>query len=251
MTGPEEPFEGKTGLWDQVTGPFEVPLPAYPDGSRVVELSFLKQFPSEAHSQALLGFMPTVREWTDVADIESIDIEIYWQAYHEIGSHPSKWDPQTRESADHSLPYLLSVALIDGGITLDSFLPERFLDPALRPFMQKIRVSENPEFTAGFRPPGASIVGAPKALITVRTVSGDELVREVTYAKGHPENPMSQAEIDAKFDAASADLVDDERRERIRQAWWNIPSAADVNDATTTMADEFAPTAARVSQANA
>ncbi len=231
MTGPDEPFEGKTGLWDQVTGPFEVSLPADPGGRMVVEISHLKQFPAETHGQALLGLMPKVREWRPVDEIESIGIETYWQAYHEIAMHPSKWDPMTREVADHSLPYLLAVALVDGTIsTRDSFTPERIGDPTLRPLMRKIVVTEDPEFTAVFRPPGKGISGQPRARLTVVSTAGDRFVEEVTYHRGHYMNPMSRADIDAKFDAASAGVVSDATRDRIRAAWWNVGDADDICD---------------------
>jgi 2-methylcitrate dehydratase len=242
MTGPDEPFEGKTGLWDQVTGPFEVSLPADPGGRMVVEISHLKQFPAETHGQALLGLMPKVRAWRPIEDIEKIEIETYWQAYHEIAMHPSKWDPTTRETADHSLPYLLAVALVDGGIdTRSSFTPERITDPTLRPLMHKMVVTEDPEFTAGFRPPGKGISGQPRARLTVTAKSGERFVEEVGFHRGHFMNPMSRADIDAKFDAASSGIISDARRDQIRAAWWDVAAAADICDLmarTSTFEDE-------------
>ena len=60
MTGPAEPFAGRCGIFDQISGPFELDLPAYPDGQFITEISHQKMFPAESHSQALLGFMPKV-----------------------------------------------------------------------------------------------------------------------------------------------------------------------------------------------
>jgi 2-methylcitrate dehydratase len=231
MTGPDEPFEGKTGLWDQVTGPFEVSLPADPGGRMVVEISHLKQFPAETHGQALLGLMPEVRAWRAVDEIASIEIETYWQAYHEIAMHPSKWDPTTRESADHSMPYLLAVMLTDGHIdTRTSFTPERISDATLRPLMRKMTVREDPEFTKGFRPPGKGISGEPKARLIVTATDGERFVREVGFHRGHFMNPMSRVDIDAKFDAASAGVLSDAARDRVRDAWWNVGTANDIAD---------------------
>jgi 2-methylcitrate dehydratase len=235
MTGPDEPFEGRTALWTQVTGPFEVSLPAHPGGGRVVQLSHLKRFPAETHSQALLGFVPRILAWTRVDEIASIEIEIYWQAWHEIGSDPTRWDPRTRETADHSLPYLLAVALVDGDVTLDSFRPERYLDPALRPLMRRISIRENPEYTAMFRPEGAGIAGEPRARIAVRRRDGATLAEEVTYPKGHSKNPMTDADIDAKLDATCRGVVSADCRERIREAWWNVADAGDIGSAIATM----------------
>ncbi|HEY7175130.1 MAG TPA: MmgE/PrpD family protein [Micromonosporaceae bacterium] len=238
MTGPAEPFEGKSGLWEQATGPFDLALPANSDGTMVVEISHLKQFPAETHGQALLGLMPKVRAWRPVDEIASIEIETYWQAYHEIAMHPSKWDPQTRETADHSMPYLLSVALVDGAINVNtSFTPERIADPALRPVMGKISVREDPEFTAGFRPPGSGIAGVPRARLIVTDVHGERLVEEVGYHRGHYKNPMSREEINAKFDAASDGIIGNDVRDRIRRAWWAVADADDIGTVLATTAD--------------
>ncbi|MFC4055475.1 MmgE/PrpD family protein [Actinomadura syzygii] len=238
MTGPAEPFEGKTGVFDQTVGPFEAKLPANDDGRLVVEISHLKQFPAETHGQALLGLMPRVREWRSVDQIESIRIEAYWQAYHEIAMHPSKWDPTTRETADHSMPYLLAAALVDGGIDVRAtFTPERIADPALRPIMNKVSVTEDKAFTAGFRPPGKGIAGEPRMRLIVTAVDGATFIEEVGYHRGHSLNPMSRAEIDAKLDATSAGVLSDERREAIRAAWWAVADAPDICEPMAATAD--------------
>jgi 2-methylcitrate dehydratase len=237
MTAPAEPFEGGSGLWQLVTGPFELALPAYPGGRTVVEISHLKQFPAEAHSQALLREIPRIRQWAPVDRIESVEIEIYWIAYDEIGSHPAKWDPHTRETADHSLPYLLAAALVDGDITLRSFTRDRIEDPALRPVMNKIAVRENPEYTAGYRPAGMEIAGSPKARIVVRRDDGAVLDEEVTFPRGHSRNPMTQADITAKFRAASAGVLADDVAEAILRSWWDVGIAPDVAALMRTVAD--------------
>ncbi|HEY3872102.1 MAG TPA: MmgE/PrpD family protein [Actinocrinis sp.] len=238
MTGPAEPFEGKTGLFDQAFGPFTVQLPASGDGRLVVQLSHLKQFPAETHGQALLGLMPAVRAWRPVEHIESVEIETYWQAYHEIALHPSKWDPTTRETADHSMPYLLAVALVDGGIDVrKSFTPDRIADPALRPIMKKISVREDPEFTKGFRPPGKGITGEPRMRLRVTADDGATFVEEVGYHRGHANNPMSRTDINAKLDAASAGVLDDRQRDTVRDAWWGIADVADIGALMAATAD--------------
>jgi 2-methylcitrate dehydratase len=238
MTAPDEPFEGKTGLWDQVTGPFSVRLPASDSGQLVIEINHLKQFPAETHGQALLGVMPELRQWRPVEDIASIHVETYWQAYHEISLHPSKWDPQTRETADHSLPYLLACALVDGTISVrDTFTPERIADPALRPVMQKISVSENPEYTRGFRPPGGTISGVPRSRLSATDVRGDTFVREVGFHRGHSMNPMTPADVDAKLTAASEGVIDAGQRDRIRDVWWRAAHCEDVADLMAPLSD--------------
>jgi 2-methylcitrate dehydratase len=236
MTGPAEPFAGRCGIFDQISGPFELDLPAYPDGQFITEISHQKMFPAESHSQALLGFMPKVREWASVDDIESIDIDAYQRLFVAIGSDPSVWDPQNRETADHSLPYLLTVSLVDGDVTVGSFTDERIADPALRPIMAKIRITENDEYTAGYRPPGQEVAGCPRVRIVVRRKDGAVIDEEVTYPKGHQRNPMTAADLDAKLDRASGGIVSDAKREEIREAWWGFEKVPNVAEVVATLA---------------
>jgi 2-methylcitrate dehydratase len=237
MTGPAEPFEGTSGLWEQAVGPFDVALPAQAGGPMVVEISHLKQFPAETHSQALLGLIPRVREFAKSDEIESIEIETYWQAYHEIAMHPSKWDPDTRETADHSLPYLLAVALVDGTVTPASFTEDRIADQSLRPLMGKITVREDKAFTEGFRPGGQSISGVPRARLIVTRTGGEKFVEEVGFHKGHAKNPLSRSDIDAKFDSASEGVITPDVRDRIRAAAWGIGDSDDITKPMNVIGD--------------
>jgi 2-methylcitrate dehydratase len=65
-----------------------------------------------------------------------------------IGSEPEKWKPKTRETADHSLPYITAIALIDGEITDRQFEPERFKDPKVWKFLENVKVERNAELSA-------------------------------------------------------------------------------------------------------
>lgn len=200
MTGPTAAFEGHHGLFEQVTGPFELSALGGKAGS-AIERAMFKLYATEYHSQAPIAAALVLREKLAGEEIETVDVQTYWMTYSEIGSEAEKWDPRSRETADHSLPYLLAVALRDGRVTPAIFEPEYFLDPALRPLMKRIRISENPEFTKAFP-------GALTSEITVTTRSGRTHVERTAYPKGHARNPMNDADIDSKFrDLASAALA--------------------------------------------
>ena len=117
------------------------------------------------------------------------------------GAKPRNGTRRNRETADHSLPYLLAVALRDGRITPAIFESARYLDPELRPLMARIRIAENPEFTKAF----------PDSLtseITVATRSGRRYTERTAYPKGRARNPMSDQDIARKFlDLSSAALA--------------------------------------------
>src|SRR5437773_7398200 len=150
MTGPTAAFEGRHGLCEQVTGPFELGALGGAGRPFAIERTNFKFFAAEYHAQAPLAVALALRSKVRADEIETLDVQIYAMAHSEIGSEPAKWDPRTRETADHSLPYMLAVALVDGRITPASFEPKRYLDPSLRPLMNRIRVAENPDLTRRF-----------------------------------------------------------------------------------------------------
>jgi 2-methylcitrate dehydratase len=233
FTSAPSPVEGFYGLW-AATGRFELELPLRPGGPSVVEMSHQKPIPAESQVLGLLDLVPKVRAWAPIDDIVSIDITLSDHAARHVAD-PPKYDPQTRETADHSLPYMLAVALTDGQITLDSYLPERFGDPQLRPLMQRIAVHSSEEFDRIH----AEVDGVARAhpiRAVFRTRSGEELVEEVRYHKGHYRDPMTRADVEAKFDLAVAGIVGKAQREQIRQVWWDVAGARDIGDAMATLA---------------
>lgn len=222
MSGPSAAFEGREGVWQQLTGAFELPsLGGTPP--LAVERSNLKYFPAEYHSQALLSLALSLRDKVPVAEIESMRVQTYHNAYREIASEPEKWDPRTPETADHSLPYLLAVAWMDGCVNAASFSMERVLDPALRPLMNRITVRENAEFSAQF----------PQALISeieVTSRSGMRHVERVSYPKGHMLNPMTDVEVEGKFNRLCEGVLGLERCRAFHAAAWRIDELADLGE---------------------
>src|SRR5437870_4824034 len=150
MTGPTAAFEGRHGMWEQVTGPFELGPLGGGDRSFAIERTNFKFFLTEYHPPTPVAMALALRSKVRTEEIEAIEVQIYAMAYSEIGSEPAKWDPRTRETADHSLPYMLAVALRDGRLTPASFEPQHYLDPCLRPLMNRIRVAEGSDVKRHF-----------------------------------------------------------------------------------------------------
>lgn len=233
FTSASDPFEGVYGLKHAV-GAFEPRLPVLADGPRVVQMSHQKRIPAETQALGLLDLVPEIRAWAPVEDIRLIEIEVSKHVADHI-CDPAKFDPRTRETADHSLPYMLAVALVDGEITLDSYRPERFLDPALRPLMGRMRIRVDNEFTAQRERELNGVTRPSPARITVRAEGRKEWVRRVNYYKGHPRDPLTVQDIDDKLERICAGRVGDEHLERIRTAWWGIGDADDVSAALATL----------------
>jgi 2-methylcitrate dehydratase len=219
VTGPPNPFEGRAGIWEQVTGPFELAFAVQPE-SYVIERISTKFRPAEYNSQGPLDLIVSMRNRVQAEDIERMEVETYYLTFDEIGDRakqPEKWDPRTRETADHSLAYMLAVALVDGDVGLDSFTPQRVADPALRPLMNRISIAENPDFSTRF----------PAELmcrITIQTKSGAVVDGEIAYPKGHRLNRMSDDEINLKFDGlvGRRGQADAELSRAVRSSLWEL-----------------------------
>ena len=223
MTGPTAAFEGKDGVWEKVTGKFQLGAMGSATVPFGIERTNLKFFPSEYHSQAPLWIALELRKKVAVADIEAINVQTYFTAWSEIGSEPAKWAPKTRETADHSLPYLLALGFTDGRITVDSFSQQRINDPALRALMNRIKIVENKEFTRQF----------PHKLMTeieVITRDGKRMVESAQYSKGHAKNPMTDADVEAKFGLLCEGFMDNTQRDALLKALWNVDQAADLRE---------------------
>ena len=216
MTGPSRPFEARGGLWDHIGKPKEMRLPVGgPDGGMFVQTVMFKRFPAEGSTQSVLEITPAIREWAKAEDIAWIHVEFPFSGWQEIAD-PPKWDPRNRETADHSLPYVIARALIDGDIYLDSFTPEKYMDPVARQLMDRITVTANPEFTH---------IGQGR--FTVRTKAGGELVKEMN-APHHTQ--MTHEEVAAKFKrACDFRHINDTQRETAYAAWSNLRDVKDIS----------------------
>jgi 2-methylcitrate dehydratase len=191
MTGPDEPIEGRHGLWEQVTGPFQVRPFGAPD-PWIVSTTSIKFFAAESTSHGPLQLVLQLRDELPLDQIAHMRVRTFWNCWHEIGSEPEKWDPDTRETADHSLPFILATALIDGKITKDSFDPAHIADPRIRQLMKRIVVDENLEFSAAWP-------DEVHSSMAVTTTDGRTFFSEVAFPFGHPKNRGTAADIEAKF----------------------------------------------------
>src|SRR6266850_5447456 len=205
MTGPAEPFDGPRGLWDQAVGQ-PVALEQLGGGRepfRITATSF-KFFPSQIHTQAPIGLALELHAQVSVSDIATLHLHGYHAAVSSAATEPEKWDPQTRETADHSIPYLVAVAFHDGAVTPASFTPERVRDPALRPLIAKMTIDEDKDFTQRFPQEG-------NCRMEVTTVSGQRLVAHTAYPKGHRHNPLSDADVEAKFRRFAGEILTEQQ----------------------------------------
>jgi 2-methylcitrate dehydratase len=225
MTGPAPIFEGELGFMKLVTRePFDLPVLGGGREPFMITRTYIKFWPAEYHSQSAIDAALQLRpEIGDVGQVKAIDIHTFDAAVDIIGKDPEKWRPQTRETADHSLPYCTAVALMDGDVTEAQFTPSRFTDPALLALTAKVKVHRDAELSKRYPR------GIPNRL-TVTMADGRKLVREVEHPRGHALNPMTDAEVEKKFRTLVEPRYGKERADRILQTCWKLERLKEAGD---------------------
>src|SRR5947199_6958259 len=219
MTGPGEPFEGRNGLWQHLG--VEAPKwEGFGGGAkpfRITGTSF-KAYPSVIHTQGPISLVLELRQRVGVAEIESVHMATYGEAVRRTAMEAEKWNPETRETADHSIPYLVAAAFQDGGVTPATFAPSRIQDPALRQLIKKLTVVEEPEFTRRY--PAESCTR-----IEVTTTDGRRVAAETSHPKGHYRNPLTDGEVEGKFRGLASGVLGAEGCDRVLSEVWNLENA--------------------------
>ena len=224
LTGPAPIFEGRSGFFQQVTGPADVDVAAFGGRGRQFRIMrcALKPYPAVIYTQtAIVAGIEIAREVGALDRIARIEIATTRRGFQRTGSEPEKWAPKTRETADHSLPYITARAMHDGGITSASFAPEKILDPAVLAFMQRITVAEDPALTARV---GAAVPTRVTAILT----DGSRVSREVDYAPGFAERPMTRGEVEQKLRGNLGPRWPERRVEEMLRALWSLERAEDL-----------------------
>jgi 2-methylcitrate dehydratase len=225
LTGPAPIFEGSSGFFKQVAGPGHVDVAAFGRPGvpfRLLKCS-LKPYPAVIYTQtAIVAGIEIAKKVGALDRIAAIEIATTNRGYQRTGSEPEKWSPKTRETADHSLPYVTARAMFDGDITNESFTPQKFSDPAILAFMQKIKVAEDPVLTAR----GG---GAVATRITAVLFDGQRISHEVDHAPGFAERPMSRADVERKFTSNVSKRWPDEQTAAVLQALWSLERAGNVS----------------------
>ncbi len=190
MTGPERPLDGHHGLIELI-GPRDAG-PLFHDPDPMLTRAAHKCMLSEYHAQGPMMAALELRPRFALEDLKTIEVITYWFTWSEIGSGAEKWKPETPEAADHSLPYMIAAVLVDGAFDDAIFAAARLGDPRIAALMPKVVVTEDQALSAIF--PRAYPC---RVVVTLR--DGTVLRAKVANPPGHPDNPMTEQQMDAKF----------------------------------------------------
>jgi len=219
VSGPADVFEGSGGLFEAL-GAFDWRIG---HGPHRILTTNLKRYPACYHGQGAAAAALELRPRVVPANVTGIRIDTYAQAVTYMAGEPARWAPATRETADHSLPYVVAVALCDGAVTEHSFDERRLADPALHRLMACTRVEEDAAYSARYP-------GSAPCRLTVEQHGAPPLSVELPSPLGHCDRPMDDATVDAKFLGLADEVIAAPDARRLLDALWTAGGAADIRD---------------------
>jgi 2-methylcitrate dehydratase len=224
-TGPEHVIDGKEGLV-RCLGP-EWKLDVLTDGlgeAWRITTCGMKAFPTEALTHTPISAVLDLVHQHDLKPSEITKVHIRSLARAaDILADPSKYDPRSKETADHSLPYVIAAAIVDRQVTPQQFTDAKIHDPAIRAQLRKVEVVADPEIEKVFP-------ALQRVIVTILTSDGRELTRRLDYPKGDPRNPLSDMEIEEKFDALAEPVLSAAARAKVKAAVWNLEQLGTVTE---------------------
>jgi 2-methylcitrate dehydratase len=195
VTGPREVFEGNKGFMDAIAGPFEIDWQR--ENLESVTRTILKKYNAEIHSQSAIEALLELRSEHDLTadQVERIELDTFQVAFDIIGGgeEGDKRQVRSKEEADHSLPYLLAVALLDGQVLPEQYLPERIAGGDVQELLRRVDVRPDADLSRRF-PEEHS------ARVRLRLRDGRALEREQHDYEGFHTRPMSWDAVAAKFE---------------------------------------------------
>lgn len=240
QTSPVPIYEGEDGviawLLDGPDASYVVPLPAAGESKRAILDTYTKEHSAEYQAQALIDLARKLNrehpEATDPANVASIVITTSHHTHHVIGSganDPQKYDPQaSRETLDHSIPYIFTVALQDGAWHhVDSYAPERAARADTVELWHKVTTAEDAEWTRRYH----STDITEKAFggsVTITLTDGSTITDEIAVADAHPlgARPFAREQYVHKFRTLAEGIISGAEIDRFLDAAARLPELA-------------------------
>ncbi|HET6548764.1 MAG TPA: MmgE/PrpD family protein [Solirubrobacter sp.] len=225
ITGPRAVFEGNKGFMDAIAGSFELDWEREDLGA--VRRTILKRFNAEIHSQSAIEALLELREEHGIGagDVERIELDVFQVAYDIIGGgeEGEKTAVETKEQADHSLPYLLAVALIDGQVMPAQYEVARIAREDVQRLLGRVEVGPDAELSRRFPAEHA-------CRLRIRLRDGRLLERAKRDYEGFHTRPMSWETVVAKFERLSASAADESLRRRTVEAVARLEQQLDIRE---------------------
>ena len=224
ITGPSPIFEGEAGFFKQVSGPLDIDTATFGGRGKRYRIHdcFIKSYPAQAQTQTAIPAAAKIAQTAgDLTRIRAIEVKSTHLGWLMAGSMPERWAPTTSETADHSLPYIVARAMLDGTITTASYAPAALRDPKAAALMKLIAVREDPTMTA-------LVPRQSPNSVTATLDDGRVITERVDDLPGFVSRPMQRADAEAKFERNAKAILKSAQIKRISDAVWSLDRADSV-----------------------
>jgi len=228
MTGPAPIFEGQHGFEKLISGPLD-PQGPFAEGKKwegdfMILKTSIKFWPAEYHSQsAIEAAMELRKQIGSTEQIKGILIESHDASVDIIGSSPEQWKPMSRETADHSLPYITAAALMDGEITPQQFARERFTEAKLLGLVAKVKVVRNGELSGKYPREVGNIVA-------IEMNDGRKISKRVDVPTGNALRPLTDEQVMKKFHSMADEIIPREQADSLAEWVWGMEKHENVDE---------------------
>ena len=237
LTGPSPIFEGNAGFFRKVSGPLAIDTADFGGRGKPFRIAncSVKFYPAQGLTQtAIVAAIDVARQVGDLDRIAAVEIRTSEDGVDKSGRDPQKWAPETSETADHSLPYIVARAMKDGDIGVHSYELELVRDPALRKFMQTITVVADPALTAIYPKYYATIV-------TATLKDGTKVGKRVDDIPGLATRPMRRPDFEAKFRKYAGGHLSASQMDQLLRLVWRLDASDSVEPLIAALVQQHAP----------
>ena len=229
FSGPPEAIEGEFG-WFAALARKKLtlePLTGENGHQRAFRImsSRIKRFPSGFFSQTAIEGALECRQAlgiTSGSEVKTVRIRTFQNTINAMAGDATRWRPQTRETADHSVPFVITMALEHGRVEASQFVDEVLQDPRVHAGMDKVKVELDPECEAAW--PDAIL-----NIVTVETADGRSHTAHVPYHLGHFKRPMADRDLEDKFRGLCRGLLTKEQQDAALAATWKLEELKDLS----------------------
>lgn len=217
ITGPLEVFEGNKGFMETISGPFKIDWPK--EDLERVKQTIVKKYNGEVHCQSVIEGTLELRKKHGFTgnNVKKVDIDIFSVAYHIIGGgeEGDKTKVKIKEQADHSLPYMVAVALLDGELLPQQYASDRIQKDDVQHLLRQVKVRKNDKLSEKF----------PRELPCILKIflkDGTQLSIEKKDYEGFYTSPFTWDDVTKKFHQLAAPFTSRESRDSIIQMVDNL-----------------------------
>ena len=233
-SGPEHVIDGKEGLTHVFKPEWKLGLLTEGLGEswRITQCG-MKAFPTEALTHTPISAVLDLVKNNDLRpdDVAKVQIRSLARAA-DILSDSSKYDPRTKETADHSLPYVIAAALVERQVTPVQFTMEKIMDPKILEQLNKVEVIADPEIERVFP-------ALQRVIVQIQTRDGRAFHKQLDFPKGDPRNPLTDQEIEEKFAALADGVLSKGAQKRVKDAVWSLERVGSVSELMALMKSDL------------